>query len=119
MKIAKIVLSVLFVLFAVVQLNDVDPWAWVALYIYVALLFGLSAVGRNHQYATIGGLAIIVIWMATLLPDFINWVNMGMPTITGSMKAESPHVELTRECLGLLIAGIALGWLFISSRKSS
>ncbi|MBX2875693.1 MAG: transmembrane 220 family protein [Saprospiraceae bacterium] len=118
MKIVKIVLSVLFVLFAVVQLNDVDPWAWVALYIYVALLFGLSAAGRNHKYATIGGLALVVIWMATLLPDFINWVNMGMPTITGSMKAESPHVELTREFLGLLIVGIALGWLFISGRKA-
>lgn len=118
MKIAKIVLSILFVLFAVVQLNDVDPWAWVVFYIYIALLFGLAAVGKYHKYATIGGLAIIVIWMATLLPDFINWVNMGMPTITGSMKAESPHVELTREFLGLLIAGIAVGWLFLSSRKA-
>lgn len=118
MKIVKIVLSVLFVLFAVVQLNDPDPWAWVALYTYVALLFGLAAAGRDRRYATIGGLAIIVIWMATLLPDFINWVNLGMPTITGSMKAESPHVELTREFLGLLIAGIAVGWLFISGRKA-
>lgn len=118
MKIVKIVLSILFVLFAVVQLNDVDPWAWVAFYTYIALLFGLAAVGKYHKYATIGGLAIIVIWMATLLPDFINWLNMGMPTITGTMKAESPHVELTREFLGLLIAGIAVGWLFISSRKA-
>lgn len=117
MKTVKTVLSVLFVLFAVVQLNDVDPWAWVAFYTYIALLFGLAAVGKYHKYATIGGLAIIVIWMATLLPDFINWINMGMPTITGTMKAESPHVELTREFLGLLIAGIAVGWLFLSSRK--
>ena len=118
MKTVQIVLSALFVLFAVVQLNDVDPWAWVAFYIYVALLFSLAAAGKYHNYATIGGLAIIVIWMATLLPDFINWVNMGMPTITGSMKAESPHVELTREFLGLLIAGIAVGWLYFSSRKA-
>lgn len=118
MKSVKIILSLLFVLFAVVQLNDADSWVWVAFYTYIALLFGLSAAGKYHKNATIGGLAIIVIWMATLLPDFINWLNMGMPTITGSMKAESPHVELTREFLGLLIAGIAVGWLFISSRKA-
>lgn len=117
MKILKLVLSVLFVLFAVVQLNDPDPWAWVALYIFVAVLCGLSAFNKNNTYALLAGLGVIAIWMISLVPDFINWVNMGMPTITGSMKAESPHVELTREFLGLLIAGAAVAWLYISHRK--
>lgn len=117
MKIFKLVLSVLFVLFAVVQLNDPDPWGWVALYIFVAILCGLAAFNKNNTYALLAGLGIIFIWMMTLIPDFINWVNMGMPTITGSMKAESPHVELTREFLGLLIAGVTIGWLYISHRK--
>jgi hypothetical protein len=46
-----------------------------------------------------------------LLPDFINWVKMGAPTITGSMKAESPFVELTREFLGLVICFAGLSFL--------
>lgn len=117
MKIFKLSLSLLFVLFAVVQLNDPDPWGWFAMYLYVAALFGFAAFGKAHNYAFLAGLAVILIWAATLVPDFITWFKMGMPTITGSMKAESPHVELTREFLGLLIAGTAIGWLYISHRK--
>ena len=41
--------------------------------------------------------------------DFlVDWVKKGMPSITGSMKAESPHVEYLREFLGLFIILLAL-----------
>jgi hypothetical protein len=46
--------------------------------------------------------------MLTLLPGFINWLRMGMPTITGSMKAEEEHIEVVREFLGLFLALLAM-----------
>lgn len=116
MKVTEIVIAVLFALFAVVQLNDVDPWLWVAIYGVVAILAVLAATGRSYKYVYLAGIAICLIWIATLIPDFINWIQMGMPTITGSMKATEPHVELTREFFGLLLSAIALGVLYYRAK---
>lgn len=117
MKITNIILSILFFLFAIVQYNDPDPWAWIGLYSFVGFVFAFAAFGKYNRWLTLAGLLICLIWMFTLVPDFINWINMGMPTITGSMKAEAPHIELTREFLGLLVAGGALAFLYFRSRK--
>lgn len=118
MKIFNLFLTLLFALFAAVQFNDPDPWGWALMYGFVAAVCGFAAFGRFHAYALYLGLGIALIWMATLLPGFINWIKMGMPTITGSMKAESPHVELTREFLGLVLCILVLGWQWRRARQS-
>lgn len=110
MKVLNLVLCILFVLFAVVQYNDPDPWAWIALYLYVAVACGMAAFGKSNKWMLMLGLGVSAIWMLTLLPDFINWVRMGMPTIVAHMKAEAPHIELTREFLGLVVCMAVLGW---------
>ncbi len=119
MKAANLILTALFALFAFFQFNDADPWGWVAMYGFVAAVSAFAAFGRYNLYIIYLGLAAVLIWMATLLPDFINWINMGMPTITGSMKAEQPHIELTREFLGLLTCGLALGWHWWKGRAKA
>lgn len=119
MKFFNLFLALLFALFAIVQWNDPDPWAWIALYGYVALVSGLAAFGIYRQWAILAGLAVCAVWMATLLPDFIGWIKMGAPTITGQMKATEPHIELTREFLGLAVAAAGLGWHFYQSRKQA
>ena len=103
MKILNIVLAVLFVIFAVVQLNDPDPWAWVSLYLLVAGVAGFAAFGKYNRYVIWAGLAVSIIWLGILIPEFVRWVQMGMPSITESMKAEEPHIEYTREFLGLFL----------------
>lgn len=110
MRYFNLFLAFLFILFAVVQYNDPDPWVWIVLYSFVGVVSLFAAFGRYHRYVIIGGLAVCLIWAVTLIPDFINWIKMGAPTITGSMKTEEPHIELTREFLGLLICGLALGY---------
>lgn len=109
----------IFLLFAAWQYNDPDPLRWAAMYGYTAVCFGLTALGKQQNWLFIAGLVISGIWMATLLPDFIDWVKMGAPTITGTMKAESPHVELTREFLGLLICCAGYGSLLWLGRKKA
>lgn len=117
MKLLNSFLAILFILFAIVQYNDPDPWAWIALYLFVAVVCGFAFFSRYHRYIIIAGLAVCIIWLATLVPDFIRWVKMGMPTITGSMKAEAPHIELTREFLGLAVCMAALGFQYFQAKK--
>ncbi len=106
----KLLLALLALLFAYFQLNDPDPWAWVALYVAVAILLAVAAFRSIPRVVSIGGLVVVGVWAIMLLPDFINWVRMGMPTIAASMKAEAPHIELTREFLGLILCGLAFWW---------
>ena len=111
----NILIALLFFVFAAVQFNDPDPWAWVLLYTAVGAAW-LTTVWRPvPRPVIVAGLVIVAAWALWLLPDFFNWVKMGMPTIAGSMKAEAPHVELTREFLGLVICAVALSGLWKKS----
>ncbi len=117
MKIINLVLAILFLLFAIVQYNDPDPWLWIGLYSLVAIISAMAAWGRYLPWLINAAIAICAIWMALLLPDFISWVRGGMQSITGSMHAESPHIELTREFLGLVICGAALTFHLYKARQ--
>ncbi len=117
MKILHWVFALLFLLFAAVQYNDPDPARWILLYGGVGVHFGLAAMGRLYRPAVWIWLAVAVLWAATLAPDFINWLRMGMPSIVQTMKAEVPWVELTREFLGLLLAAAGCGWLLWRTRR--
>ena len=119
MKILHFTLALLFLLFAAVQYNDPDPAVWMLLYGGVALHFALAALGRLYRPAAWLWLGVAVVWAATLAPDCLHWLRMGMPSIVQTMKAEVPWVELTREFLGLLIVAAASGWLLWRTRAST
>ena len=95
-KILHLLLALVFLLFAYWNMNDPDALVWVAAYGLVSLLFG---------------------WMLTMLPGMFAWVRDGFPSITEEMKATAPHIEVVREFLGLLIAVVCLGVLFLSQRS--
>lgn len=114
MKITNYILAALFILFAYFQANDPDPYLWMLLYFYTAAICLFAGYGRKNNYFIWAGIAGCLIWMGLLLPEFINWINMGMPNIAGEMKAEAPHIEFTREFLGL---GICIGVFLWQLRK--
>lgn len=120
MKYLHLTVAALFILCAYWQLNDPDWNQWVAAYGIVAFIairafFG----GLRPIVAALPAIALFA-WWCSYVPDFLQWLNDGMPTITGSMKAESPHVELTREFFGLLICwGTLAYYTWWSWRKSS
>lgn len=117
MKIINLALTGLFVLFAAVQYNDPDPWGWAAMYAFVAGVCGFAAFGKVNRYVLWAGIAVCLVWMSTLLPEFINWIRTGAPNITGEMKATTPYIEFTREFLGLGICLAVLGWQTWKVRK--
>jgi len=117
MKIISILLSLLFILFALVQYNDPDPWSWILLYGYIAVISGFAALGRYNKAIIGAGIAICIVGLCFLLPDFINWVNTGAESIVENMKAEKPHIELTREFLGLGVCLLVLCFHWRSASK--
>ena len=103
-------IGTLFILFAYFQLNDPDPLLWVALYGFIAVVSILAIFRPLPSFLVWIGLAITVVGILWYLPHFISWFQDGMPSITSSMKAESPFIEYTREFLGFVLCFVAMLW---------
>jgi len=116
MKVINSICALLFVIFAVVQYNDPDPWLWIIAYLFVALLFVLQIFDKLPRPLLLGGLMLFSLWGISFVPDFIDWINMGAPSIANKMKATEPHTELVREFGGLVIC--LAGMILLLRRKS-
>ena len=119
MKIANLVISLMFVAFAAIQFNDPDPEFWVTLYAGIAILAAFAAFNKYNVWVILIGLVVVAYEIFKLFPPFWAWVQDGMPSITESMKAESAYVELVREFLGLVICLAALIFYYIRARAQS
>ncbi|MDW3193203.1 MAG: transmembrane 220 family protein [Cytophagales bacterium] len=115
-KIIKAFLGLLFIVFAAVQYNDPDPYAWMAIYGVVGLVFLVSLL-RPVSKRAVGFLIIaLLVYSLTFIPGFWEWLNRPEKSeIFGEMIYDRPYIEQTREFLGLLIACSALFYLY---RKS-
>lgn len=103
---ADTVMLVVFLLSALVQLNDPDPIAWVGVYGAAAALCGAALARHATRAAPLVLMLLALTAAAPLAPRVLG--RAGVSDIFGSMKATDPLVEETREMLGLLIIG---GWM--------
>lgn len=117
MKVVNIILTILFVLFAYFQINDPDPWLWVAIYGMIAGISGFAIFQKYSKGVIYLGIAICIIGLGVLFPELINWVKMGTPNIAESMKTEKSYIEFVREFFGLVIILAALIFHFFQMRK--
>src|SRR5690349_320932 len=112
MKALNIFFIVVFILSAALQYNDPDPYLWVPIYLYGALLCYLAFKGKYNPILYIIGLLVYGGYAIALLFDktgVINWAqDHDAENIVQSMKATKPWIEETREFFGLLILIIAL-----------
>ncbi|MDZ7878768.1 MAG: transmembrane 220 family protein [Saprospiraceae bacterium] len=118
MKILNVILCIIFLLFLGVQYNDPDPYLWIPIYGFVAVVCGFAAVQKYNKTLILIGLSILSVYTLTYIPDFIAWIKMGMPNIVETMKAEKSYIELTREFGGLVVCDVALLWQFWQTRKA-
>lgn len=112
MKIFNIIWAILFVLFAALQYNDPDPYIWIPIYLYAAILCWLAFRGKYYPNAYLIGMVIYAIYAVYLVftPDgVIDWIEKhNAEGITKTMHAEKPWIEDAREFLGLLILIVVL-----------
>lgn len=94
------VIAFIFLLFAGVQYNDPDPFVWMAIYGLVAMAFIWKGSSKTVLYLL---LTPIILYAMSYVPSIVKWMDNGLPSITGTMKAENPEVENMREFFGLII----------------
>jgi hypothetical protein len=110
--ILNVIFCLAFAIFAYLNLNDVDPWLWVPIYLSASVCCGLAVFG--NYYPTIYLLlmafyliyAIILFFAKDGVRDWITKYNKA--SLVQEMQATKPYIEQTREFFGLLIITGAL-----------
>ena len=118
MKTVHLIITTLFIAFAVIQLNDPDPVLWVTLYTYFAIIGLLAYLEKNVWWWSLIGLVISVIGALYYVPHLFTWVERGMPSLVESMKADE-HIEPVREMGGLLICAAVSLWYLLRSKRNA
>lgn len=119
MKALNIFFIILFVFSAALQYNDPDPYLWMPIYLYGAVLCAFALVKRVNPYLHVVGIGAYFAYAGILFfseTGVLSWVNdHGAESIAATMQAEKPWIEETREFFGLLLLISALSTNLIVS----
>jgi len=111
-KLFNIFFCIVFILFAAVQYNDPDPYVWMPIYLYAAILCWLAFRNKYFPGAYLLGIAVFAAYALYKFFDqngVWDWMTKHHATnIAGTMKAEQPWIEETREFFGLVILIVVL-----------
>ena len=113
MKIFNIIFCILFVISAGLQYNDPDPYVWMPIYMYGAILCWFAFKGKYYPRLYVWGIAVYLVYAVYLFIEkdgVWDWVTEhNAENIAGTMKASTPWIEDTREFFGLaIIIGVFL-----------
>ena len=122
MKALNIFFIVVFVFSAALQYNDPDPYVWMPIYLYGALLCYRAIKGKFNPLLYIigfigyGGYAIGLIFHKTGVLDWAR--DHHAESIVQSMESTRPWIEETREFFGLIILlfALILNWIWLRRR---
>ena len=117
-KVINTLLFLIFVWFAIIQLNDPDGWLWFAIYIIIAIL----CLASNFKRIPITVLWLVIAGLLDYASFHISWLIDYLQTdnkeeIFGEMVYDKPYLEGSREFLGLLIAASGVFYLVKSRNK--
>jgi hypothetical protein len=121
MRLFNLIFVVVFVLFAALQYNDPDPYIWIPIYLYAAVLCWLAFKGKYYPRACLLGVVIYLGYAAYLFftkDGVLDWAREHhAENLVQTMKAEKPWIEDTREFGGLLILIVVLLSDFFYARR--
>lgn len=112
MKLFNFICSLLFVFFAALQYNDPDPYIWIPVYLYTAVLCWMAFRGKYYIEAYLIGITVYGVYAIFLFLEndgVLDWLQQhNAESITEPMQEGKPWIEVTREFFGLLILVIVL-----------
>ncbi len=120
-KIVNILFCIIFIIFAGLQYNDPDPYVWIPIYLYAAVLCALAAKNKFYPAAYWIGIILYALYAAYEFfakDGVLDWMQKHhAENIAHTMKAETPWIEETREFFGLIILIVILLMNYFYSRK--
>ena len=112
MKAFNIAFCLLFIFSAALQYNDPDPYIWMPIYMYGAVLCWQAFKNKFYPKAYLVGIIIYAVYAIGLFfwkNGVLDWATKhNAEDIAATMKAEKPWIEETREFFGLLILVVVL-----------
>lgn len=119
MKIITGILILMFLVFALVQINDPDPMVWITIYLMMSVISGAAFLGKLNRYIPIMALIICVAMMINLWPGLMQWLASADRRLIFDdiAKMQNIYIEEAREFFGLLICMAALLYFLLISRK--
>jgi len=112
LSILNSIFCIAFIGFAYLNLNDIDPWLWVPIYLVAAGCCGLAVFGLYYPVVYLIAIAFYLVYAVILFfsTDGVrDWITKyRRPSLVESMQATKPYIEKTREFFGLLIISAAL-----------
>lgn len=106
LRLLNAVMCLLYLVSCAVQINDPDPWVWIAMYGFCALVSFAAMLGRYSSFPLLS-LLVLVPWFLVLMPKEIGpWLQ----------------IETAREAGGLLFCivwMIVLTLVWRSRRKAA
>ncbi len=108
-KIINYILFIIFLAFAIVQLNDPDGILWFLIYLSVGIICLLSnfiTIPKAFLIIIILSLLAFSVFHFSFFKDYLQTDRK--EEIFGEMVYEKPYLEGSREFLGLLIAALGI-----------
>lgn len=106
-KLFNILFCILFLVSAGLQYNDPDPYVWMPIYLYGAVLCWLAFRSKVYPKAYIFGIVVFAAYALYYVfteDGVLDWIQKhDAENIAATMKATKPWIEDTREFFGLLI----------------
>ncbi len=123
MKAFNLFFCLVFILFAALQYNDPDPYVWMPIYLYSAVLCWLAFRRRYYPKAYWLGILVYTVYAVYKIFDkngLVDWIEIHhAENIAETMKAEKPWIEESREFFGLLILIVVLAIDLIYVKRKS
>ena len=121
LRIFNYLFAFLFLVSAGLQYNDPDPWLWIPIYGFGAVLCWLAAGRKFYPKVYLAGIALFSVYAVYLFfteDGVLDWLNEHeAENIAQTMKAQKPWIEDTREFFGLLILIAALTINYVAASK--
>ena len=121
MKVFNLIFCLLFVISAGLQYNDPDPYIWMPIYLYGAVLCWLAFRNKFYPKAYLIGIVVYLVYAIGLFfwkNGVLDWMTKhNAEDIAATMKAEKPWIEETREFFGLVILIVVLAIDYIYAKR--
>ena len=102
-------LCIIFVIFALLQLNDPDGWIWFAIYFVIGAICLIQNFKPLPKYSLVIVFLLLLIYAGFHFKLFVDYLlTENKEEIFGEMVYEKPYLEGSREFIGLLLAAGAI-----------